>query len=64
MLLPLVYLVLRTVDAGPAVLALLTRPRTAQLLVNTVGLAVTVTLAATALAVPLAWLITRTVNEC
>jgi iron(III) transport system permease protein len=60
MLLPLVYLCVRTVSAGPDIVGLLLRPRTAQLVVNTVGLGATVALAATALALPLAWLFART----
>ncbi|MCG0239843.1 MAG: iron ABC transporter permease [Firmicutes bacterium] len=57
--LPLVYLVLRTLEAGPAAWHLLLRPRTATVVVNSLLLAAAVTVAAVAIGVPLAWLTTR-----
>lgn len=60
MLLPLAYLVLRTLSAGPDVWELVLRPRTLAVLLRTGLLVVTVTTATIALAVPLAWLIART----
>lgn len=60
MLLPLVYLVLRVAGAGAGAFALLWRPRTLDLLLRTTGLALTVTVATVLIAVPLAWLTTRT----
>ena len=60
MLLPLAYLLLRAVQSGPEVWSLLARPRTAELLFRTVGLAVAVTALGAAIALPLAWLLART----
>jgi iron(III) transport system permease protein len=61
MVAPLVYLVLRALQADAAtVLALLARPRTLQLLLNTAALAAGVLAFTTAIALPLAWLTTRT----
>jgi iron(III) transport system permease protein len=60
MLLPLVYLCLRTATAGPDMVALLWRPRTLQLVANTVGLAAVVAGATIVVALPLAWLLART----
>lgn len=60
-LVPLVYLVVRALDAEPAVWAeLVLRPRNLRLLGNTVALATGVLAVATAVAAPLAWLVTRT----
>ncbi len=61
MVLPLIWLVMRAAQADMAqVIGMLTRPRTLQLLINT-GLLVVSTLAlATAMALPLAWLVSRT----
>lgn len=60
MLVPLIYLVLRALEADPATLRdLLWRPRTAQLLGNTLALTASVLAASTLLALPLAWLTTR-----
>ncbi|NNF59150.1 MAG: iron ABC transporter permease [Rhodothermaceae bacterium] len=60
-LVPLGYLVLRAFEADAATLAALVfRARNAMLLGHTVGLAVGVLAVATVLAVPLAWLVTRT----
>lgn len=58
--LPLAYLVLRTLGAGSEALELLLRPRTFEVLLRTVLLALTVALASAALALPLAWLTVRT----
>ncbi len=59
--LPAVYLVLRASDAGLGdVLETVTAGRTMELLGRTALLAVTVTVASVALAVPLAWLTVRT----
>lgn len=60
MLVPLAYLVWRTLSAGGGVADLVFRARTLQLLIGTAGLALVVTAAATALSVPLAWLTVRT----
>ena len=60
LLLPLVYLVVRTFDAGGDVWDLLFRQRVAAILGRTILLVVTVTVASAVLALPLAWLITRT----
>src|SRR5690606_11406716 len=45
---------------GPAFWQLIARPRTLQLLINTLLLAVSVSLASIAISVPLAWLLVRT----
>lgn len=58
--LPLLYLLVRAVEAGGGVWDLLVRPRTARVLANTALLATAVAGATTLLAVPLAWLTTRT----
>lgn len=60
MLLPLAYLIVRTVGAGGEALDMLLRGRTAAVLARTVLLALAVTGAAAALAIPLAWLTVRT----
>lgn len=59
MALPLVYLVVRAVESDANGLRLLLRPGTLQILWNTVALAVAVTCAATAIALPMAWLTLR-----
>ncbi len=59
-MLPLVYLLLRAASAGPGAWALLARASTVETLGRTLLLAVSVTLASVALAVPLAWLTART----
>ena len=59
-LLPVAYLTLRSLEAGPEAWDLLLRPRTAGILARSVLLAATVTAASVAIAVPLAWLTTRT----
>ena len=61
MLLPLIWLVMRALQADMAtVWSMLTRPRTLQLLVNTMALVGGVLVLATAMALPLAWLVSRT----
>lgn len=59
LLVPL-YLLVRSMGAGQEAVVTLLSPRTFQVLGNTVLLAAAVTLGATALAVPLAWLTTAT----
>ena len=59
-LLPALYLGLRAGGAEAETWALLLRPRTLTLLGRTVGLALSVTLCAAGLSLPLAWLTTRT----
>lgn len=59
-LVPLLYLVLRALEADPATVArLVWRPRTWQLLVNTVSLTAGVLVLTSVMAVPLAWLLVR-----
>ncbi len=58
-ILPLVYLCVRAWESGDYGRAVLLRPRTLELFVNTAVLALAVTFAATAIAVPFAWLTTR-----
>jgi iron(III) transport system permease protein len=59
--LPLGYLVWRAIELGWAdSWEVLSSARTRELLVDTLGLVVAVTLASTAIAIPLAWLTTRT----
>ena len=60
MLLPLAYLVVRTLGAGPEALALLFRTRTLGIVLRSLVLVATVTTASVAIAVPLAWLTVRT----
>ncbi len=60
MLLPVAYLVVRATGAGQEALRLIVSPRTAQLLLQTMTLAGTVTVAAALVGVPAAWLTTRT----
>ncbi len=60
LLLPLVYLIVRTFDGGGEVWDLLFRQRVAAILGRTILLVITVTGASVALALPLAWLTTRT----
>lgn len=59
-LLPLAYLVLRAGEAGGDALEILSAPSTLRILGNSALLAVVVTVASTLIAVPLAWLTTRT----
>lgn len=56
MLLPVGYLALRAVEGGTSVLEYLARPRTVQIVVNSVALTASVTLASVAIGVPMAWL--------
>ncbi len=60
LLLPLFYLLLRTVEAGDTAWQNLWRMRTLATLLRTVGLAGAVTMLAALFAVPLAWLTVRT----
>lgn len=60
LLLSPVYLAVRTFDAGGEAWELLFRLRVLQILLRTLGLVFSVTLASVVLAVPLAWLIVRT----
>ena len=60
MVLPLAYLVIRSAGASEEAWGLLFRLRTAEILWRSALLVVTVTAASVALAVPLAWLTTRT----
>ena len=59
-LLPLVYLVIRVFTGGSDAIELIFRARTAAILMRTIVLVALVTGIATTLAVPLAWLTTRT----
>ena len=59
-LIPLLYLVARTLDAGGAAWDLLFRVKTFWVVVNSLTLAGAVAISATAIAVPLAWLTSRT----
>ena len=59
-LLPLLYLVVRALEADPGSLDLVLRPRTFSVAVSTVLLALLVGAGTIALGVPLAWLTTRT----
>ena len=60
LLLPLIYLVVRTFDAGGDIWDLLFRQRIGTILLRTIILVVTVTGASILLALPIAWLTTRT----
>lgn len=60
MLLPLVYLVMRASESDVGVLNLIFRERTAMVVRNSVLLAGAVVIAGTVIAVPLAWITTRT----
>lgn len=59
-LVPVAYLLIRASEGGSDLWRLLWRERTAQVLINTAVLAVTVAAASSAIAVPLAWLTLRT----
>lgn len=59
-LLPLVYLLLRALGAGPEAWDSLLTPRGAEILLRTVALVAAVSAVAVMLGVPLAWLTTRT----
>lgn len=59
-MLPLLYLVVRTTDAGwENISAILTRPRTWEVAWNSLSLAVAVAAATLAIGIPAAWLVTR-----
>jgi iron(III) transport system permease protein len=60
MLLPPAYLLLRAFEAGPRAWSSLLRPATLQVLLNSALLACVVTLCAVLIALPLAWLTSRT----
>ena len=60
MILPLAYLLIRGAGAGQRAVEILLEPRTLQVLGNTALLAAIVTVASSAIALPLAWLTTRT----
>ena len=60
LLLPLAYLVIRVADGGGRALDVLWDPSTLHLVVNTVLLVVGVVASAVVVAVPTAWLVTRT----
>ena len=60
MLIPIAYLILRTLGAGAEVWDILFRSRTLDILVRSLLLASTVTGASVVIAVPLAWLTVRT----
>ena len=61
MLLPLIYLVLRALQADPATVAeLVLRTRNLDLLINTLALTLGVLVISTVMSLPLAWLVTRT----
>jgi len=59
-LLPLLYLVLRAAGAGGALGGLLFLPRTGEILLRSLALVASVTVAVVLVGVPLAWLTTRT----
>ena len=58
--LPLAYLVVRAAGGGADAWEVLGRPGTIEVVLKTIGLVATVTLAAVAIGVPAAWLVTRT----
>ncbi len=60
LLIPVCYLVIRASGAGTEAIDLLTRPRTLEILRNTIVLAAAVVGASIVIAVPLAWLVGRT----
>ena len=60
MLLPLAYLLARTLGSDASIWTMLVRPRTLQLLASTIGLAAAVTSLSALIALPLAWLLART----
>ncbi|MDQ3692096.1 MAG: iron ABC transporter permease [Chloroflexota bacterium] len=59
-LLPLVYLVARASEGGEAAWLVIARPRTVEVVVNTIALVGAVAASTVVIAVPLAWLTTRT----
>ena len=60
LLLPLIYLVVRATGASGGLLRFVLRPQTVNVLFNTLGLALSVTLAALGIALPVAFLTLRT----
>ena len=60
LVLPVIYLGIRSFDSGTEAWQLLARPRIAAVIARSLLLVVSVTVVATALAVPIAWLLTRT----
>ena len=60
LLLPLVYLIIRSAESPTASLRILTRATTLTALLRTLALAAAVTVCANAIAIPTAWLTTRT----
>ena len=60
LVMPVIYLGIRSFDAGTEAWQLLARPRIAAVIGRSLLLVVSVTAVATALAVPIAWLLTRT----
>ena len=60
LVLPVIYLGIRSFDSGTEAWQLLARPRIATVIGRSLLLVVSVTVLATALAVPIAWLLTRT----
>jgi iron(III) transport system permease protein len=60
MIVPIIYLITRATGTGGDVWDLIARPRTTRILINTVLLAAAVSLSTSLIAVPLAWLTTRT----
>ena len=58
--LPLVYLLIRTIDGGDRAWSVLERPGTIDSVLMTIGMVVAVTLVAVAIGLPSAWLVTRT----
>lgn len=58
--LPLVYLVARASEGGEAAWFVIARPKTGQIVLNTVALVGAVAVSTVVIAVPLAWLTTRT----
>jgi iron(III) transport system permease protein len=60
MILPVIYLVVRASQGGSALVNELLRDRTLTLLTNTLSLTIAVTAASVAIALPLAWLTSRT----
>ncbi len=58
--LPMLYLLVRGLSASPAAWSWLLRLQTLEIIARSLGLALAVTLCATALALPLAWLVSRT----
>ena len=60
LLLPVTYLLIRAVDAGDVAIEVLIHARTARVLGRTIWLAFWATISCAAVAIPLAWLTTRT----